>query len=188
MLHQIDSEAGGSDHHGGYGGGVFHLAVAVEVFEAMILKQPIGFVEVVHVHTHGLDTVHGQLIALGDIQIEAIFVLHADARDAQIADVLLDVAALKAQHFKQPNDGLGVLCDDLRVKARDHHGVSSLTIVVPDGMAQVDDEAGRGCRHRVFPRSILFLNCGQFLPRALLSSYLPLMARPIVPSAISAVT
>ena len=121
MLNEIDNEPGGSDHHCGSGAGIFHHAVSVEVFEAAIRQQSAGFVEVIHIHADRLNAVHRQMIALGDVQIKAIGNLHANARDVELADVLLGVAALEAQRFKQLNDGLRVLCDDLRVKGRDLH-------------------------------------------------------------------
>ena len=124
MLHQVDCEAGGRDHYSGPGCGVFHHTVSVEVFEAVIRKHPVGFVEVVHVHADSRDTVHGQPIALGYIQAEAVWVLHADARDVQVADGLLGMAALKAQRFKYLDDSLRVLGDNLRVKGCDLHVVS----------------------------------------------------------------
>ena len=121
VLAEVKREAGrGNQHCGPVAFGIDGM-VALGIRKAPRGQEGVGLVEVIHVHADERHVLR-PAVDLGDVNVEAVFVLHANAVEVLLTGVCLDVVPpFKAQRLEQFDDGLRVPGNDKRVEACDLH-------------------------------------------------------------------
>ena len=75
------------------------------------------FIEIIHIYAD-----HRVLaVAVRDVYMKAVFVLHPYVRGIDFADILFDVVPLKAEILKNLDSCFGIPCDDERIECCDFH-------------------------------------------------------------------
>ena len=127
VLAEIKREAGRGDQHRGPVAFGIDGMVALRIAKAPRGQEGVGLVEVIHVHADERHVLR-PAVDLGDVNVEAVFVLHANAVEVLLTGVCLDVVPpFKAQRLEQFDDGLRVPGNDKRVESRDLHSSFSFS-------------------------------------------------------------
>ena len=117
MINQIDTESGWRDQHSRFTGRGVNGFFAVDILEAVLKKQLIRAVKIIHVHADAYHIARKIGVRTRNIQIKAILILHSDAFYIQFADLVpFEIVRMSKRLRPFPHPGMGSLCTGTAAK------------------------------------------------------------------------